>query len=272
LSLSDGGCNLEGLATGSSDGLDDDDDDDVSHVEDDEDAMDKSSSNDDGVDASANEVVAMKCDDKEASVYVVVEDGSKVDVNSEYDVVAVVDEYGSEVVVVVVVVAVNAISIFNIFPFDLSCSVSSLLDLFPPVVVLMSGNETSFEDPCSFVPFPFLWISIFWLESSEDSEVVDSNIMSGLNFINFLRTAFTSADPKSIKKTVKFSIFFTLLGSARVKAVHRLLMRLTPGEDRSLPRGFVDSCNLSILIIWIADHGRADWLGCWDEFVQKALF
>jgi len=21
-----------------------------------------------------------------------------------------------------------------------------------------------------------------------------------------------------------------------------------------------------------ADHGRADWLGCWDEFVQKARF
>ena len=126
------------------------------------------------------------------------------DVNCEYDVVAVVDEYGSEVVVVV---AVNAISIFNIFPFDLSCSVSSLLDLFPPVVVLTSGNETSFEDRCSFMPFPFLWISIFWLESSEDSEVVDSNIMSGLNFINFLRTAFTRADPKSIERQSRFQSF-----------------------------------------------------------------
>ena len=42
---------------------------------------------------------------------------------------------------------------------------------------------------------------------------------TGLNFINVLRTAFTIADPKSVKKTVKLSIFFMLLGSMSVKAV-----------------------------------------------------
>jgi len=36
-------------------------------------------------------------------------------------------------------------------------------------------------------------------------------LRAGVNFINFLRTAFTLADSKSIKKTVKLSIFFTLL-------------------------------------------------------------
>jgi len=50
----------------------------------------------------------------------------------------------------------------------------------------------------------------------------------GLNFINVLCTAFTLADPKSVKKTVKLSIFFTLLGSASVKAAHRMLMQLSP--------------------------------------------
>jgi len=49
-----------------------------------------------------------------------------------------------------------------------------------------------------------------------------------LNFINVLCTAFTTADPKSIKKTVKLSIFFTHLGFTRVKAVSRMLMKLTP--------------------------------------------
>jgi hypothetical protein len=47
-------------------------------------------------------------------------------------------------------------------------------------------------------------------------------------FINILRTAFTCADPKSVEKTVKLSIFFTLSGSSSIKAVHRILMKLTP--------------------------------------------
>ncbi len=57
-----------------------------------------------------------------------------------------------------------------------------------------------------------------------------------LNFINVLRTAFTLADPKSVKKTVKLSIFFTLLGSASVKAVLRTLMKLT--QDLNLDTTF----------------------------------
>jgi hypothetical protein len=52
-----------------------------------------------------------------------------------------------------------------------------------------------------------------------------------VNFINLLQAAFTHADPKSAKKTVKLSVFFTLLGSASAKATHRSLMKLTPGAD-----------------------------------------
>jgi hypothetical protein len=50
---------------------------------------------------------------------------------------------------------------------------------------------------------------------------------SELNFINVLCTAFTCADPKNVKKTVKLSIFFTLSGSKSVKAVHKTLVKLT---------------------------------------------
>ncbi len=53
----------------------------------------------------------------------------------------------------------------------------------------------------------------------------------GLNFINILCTAFMHADLKSVKKTVKLSIFLTLLGSMSIKAVLRTLMKLTPAED-----------------------------------------
>jgi len=50
----------------------------------------------------------------------------------------------------------------------------------------------------------------------------------GLNFINVLYTAFTRSDPKSVKKTVKLSIFFMLSGSTSVKAAHKMLVKLTP--------------------------------------------
>jgi len=51
----------------------------------------------------------------------------------------------------------------------------------------------------------------------------------GLNVINILGAVFVHADPKSAKKTVKLSFFFVLLGSACVKAAHRMLMKLTLG-------------------------------------------
>jgi len=50
----------------------------------------------------------------------------------------------------------------------------------------------------------------------------------GLNFINLLRTAFAHADPKSVKDTYDLTVFFMLLGSMIVKAVRKMLMKLTP--------------------------------------------
>jgi len=52
----------------------------------------------------------------------------------------------------------------------------------------------------------------------------------GVNFINVLRAAFMLKDPKSAKKTVKFSDFFALLEYVRVKAARRMLMKLTHGR------------------------------------------
>ena len=40
----------------------------------------------------------------------------------------------------------------------------------------------------------------------------------------------TSADPKSALKLLNLNVFFALLGSACVKAAHRTLVKLTPGE------------------------------------------
>jgi hypothetical protein len=51
--------------------------------------------------------------------------------------------------------------------------------------------------------------------------------ISGANFINVLQAAFIHPDTESTKKTVKSSVFFSLLGSARIKAAPRTLMKLT---------------------------------------------
>ncbi len=51
----------------------------------------------------------------------------------------------------------------------------------------------------------------------------------GLNFINVLGTASTCADPRSVKKTVEFSIFFTPSGSTCLNDVRKTLVKLTPG-------------------------------------------
>jgi len=53
-------------------------------------------------------------------------------------------------------------------------------------------------------------------------------VRPGVNFINVLLTALTHTDPKSVKKTVKLSIFFTLLGSTREKALCKMWVKLTP--------------------------------------------
>jgi len=48
-----------------------------------------------------------------------------------------------------------------------------------------------------------------------------------INFINIIRTALKRADHKSVKKTVKLSILFMLLGSKSVKTAHKTLVKLT---------------------------------------------
>ncbi len=48
---------------------------------------------------------------------------------------------------------------------------------------------------------------------------------SGVNFINILSKTFTSTDPKSTKSSCQYP--FAILGSAHMKAVSKMLMKLT---------------------------------------------
>jgi len=75
-----------------------------------------------------------------------------------------------------------------------------------------------------------------WIETDGDTQqkLLNENMATtepGVNFSNVLHGAFTLIIPKSAKNTVKSSVFFTLLGSASVKAVCRTLMKLSPGVD-----------------------------------------
>jgi len=57
------------------------------------------------------------------------------------------------------------------------------------------------------------------------------NLTPGVNLTNILHTAFTFVDPKSAKKTNKdLTVFFVLSGFARVKAAHKMLVKLTHVE------------------------------------------
>jgi len=52
---------------------------------------------------------------------------------------------------------------------------------------------------------------------------------SGVDFINVLRVAIAHADCKSAKKTDNLTAFLALSGSVHVKALCRILMKLTQG-------------------------------------------
>jgi len=48
---------------------------------------------------------------------------------------------------------------------------------------------------------------------------------------NILCKASTCADPKSTKKTDNLTAFFELLGSVHIKALRKMLVKLTPEID-----------------------------------------
>jgi hypothetical protein len=55
----------------------------------------------------------------------------------------------------------------------------------------------------------------------------------GVNFSNILCAALMLTDPKPAKNTVMLLVFFSLLGSTRVKAALKTLMKLTL-DDKNL--------------------------------------
>jgi len=52
--------------------------------------------------------------------------------------------------------------------------------------------------------------------------------ISGVNFANVLCAAFTLIDPENVRTQSSHHYYFTLLGSARLKAAQKMLMKLTP--------------------------------------------
>ncbi len=72
----------------------------------------------------------------------------------------------------------------------------------------------------SLIQFVFVfWEKMLLKLSFEFFTSIEQNFIKLIwfNLINILRTAFTPADPKSIKYPNDFTVFFTLLGSTSVK-------------------------------------------------------
>ncbi len=67
--------------------------------------------------------------------------------------------------------------------------------------------------------------------TTKAAEVVEVTGWSGVNFINVLRAAFMRPHPNSTKRYWRLNWNFTLSGSACVKAVLRMLMKLSPGVN-----------------------------------------
>jgi len=65
----------------------------------------------------------------------------------------------------------------------------------------------------------------------KDAHTILVKLTYGAHFINVLLTAFTPVAPQSVRTQSSCQNLFTLLGSTHIKAVHRTLMKSTPGVD-----------------------------------------
>jgi hypothetical protein len=69
---------------------------------------------------------------------------------------------------------------------------------------------------------------------------------------------FWCADPESVEIQLSDQYFFTLSGSAGVKVLHRMLMKVTPGVDFTnilrkllcpqIPKAQKDTCDLTVFL------------------------
>jgi len=69
-------------------------------------------------------------------------------------------------------------------------------------------------------------------------------ITDGVNFTNVLQAAFMHVDPKNLH------VFFALLGSVPIKALHKMLVKSTPGWEftKLLTKICNILCNFKVLL------------------------
>jgi len=60
---------------------------------------------------------------------------------------------------------------------------------------------------------------------------VKEALSPGANFTNVFMRSFYTCRSQKRKKTYDLAVFFALLGSTRIKDVHKTLMKLTPGAS-----------------------------------------
>jgi len=78
----------------------------------------------------------------------------------------------------------------------------------------------------------------------------------GVNFINTIQAAFMSANPKSVKKTVKLSIYLCFWDLCSQKTDRTMLMKSTPGTNFinmqllrvQIPKAQKNTVNLTVFL------------------------
>ena len=74
-----------------------------------------------------------------------------------------------------------------------------------------------------------------------------NRVRSWVKFIKVLTCSFYAHRSQKRKKLLDLAVFFVLLGSVRVQAAHKMMVKLTPGLDGFRDKSLSSSCKLKII-------------------------
>jgi len=98
-------------------------------------------------------------------------------------------------------------------------------------------------------PFWNNWVSQYWTYHSDS--------ITGVNFINVIRAAFTSSDPKFTKRHINHQFSFALSVPTSIKAARKMLMKSTTGNAQffvngkgnvtTLPKSWLNQVDITVI-------------------------
>ena len=96
------------------------------------------------------------------------------------------------------------------------------------LICIESSSAAGFSDPYADHRMPTWQREIaaeVWLKLAE---IKLKKMRYGVHFINVFRHSFYLSRSRKCKKLLDLTVFFVLLGSASIKAAHKIMVKLTP--------------------------------------------